>query len=245
MVKRFGKLFTVIAACALCLACLAGCGGGVSDAEAAANNRAYMAQANTAMMQLNADLVPFSEAAAAGDVVTMEQAATTAMRDMRAFEEITAPEGMTAIHAEYVAGCRDLRAALQQYVQLYRESPNLDDAAFNERIATIQRQYDDGIAHIQQGDKLVTELTGALPEGESKAESSSASQQSQSDSAAASSNEAAPAAAAAPANAQTQPEPAAEEATADEAEQADETVTDEALDEEYEGEAEYDEEEEM
>lgn len=164
MVRPFGKLAAVAAAFALCLACLAGCAGAANNVDAAAQNRAYMAQANTAMMQLNDDLVPFAEAAAAGDIVTMEQTAATAVRDMQAFEEIVAPEGMAEIHAEYAAGCKDLRAALQGYVQLYRDSASVDDADFNERIAAIQKQYDEGIAHIQQGDKMVTELNGALPE---------------------------------------------------------------------------------
>lgn len=173
--KAAGKMMGAALLCALCLAALMGCGGSASDAEAAANNRAYLSQANTAMMQVNADLASFAEAAAAGDVVTMEQTSNAAMRDMQAFEGLTPPESMAAIHDEYAAGCESLRGALQAYVQLYRDSPNLDEGAFNERATAIQQQYDEGLARIQQGDKMVVDLAGVPMDDDSSAESEGAS----------------------------------------------------------------------
>lgn len=172
MAKRIGKLLAVIATFILCIACIAGCDASPDDADAPAKNRAYMSQANTAMMQLNKDLDPFSEAVAAGDIVSMERAATAASRDIDAFMAIEPPETMKDIHAEYCAGCDELRQALQAYVQLYREADDLDEAAFNERVYVIQAQYNSGIDHLTKGDKLVTELPGALPE---ESESSAAS----------------------------------------------------------------------
>ena len=161
------KLLSTLVALALgisCLGALAGCDATAENAtDAAAQNRAYMSQANTMGMQLDNDLAKFSEAVAADDIVTMEQTAANAYRVIDAFKEIEAPEAMAGIHAEYSAGCDDLEAALQAYVLLYRESDSLDNEAFNARIADIQEKYDSGIAHLQNGDGLVTKLTGALP----------------------------------------------------------------------------------
>lgn len=174
------KLLPLIAAFVLCVACLgalAGCEASDEATDAASKNRAYMSQANTAMMHLNQDLTAFSAAVAESDVVTMEQAAATAYRDIDTFKAITAPEPMAKIHAEYSSGCDDLEASLQAYLQLFREAESLDDEDFNKRIGSIQEQYDSGIAHLQAGDKLVTELNGALPSSSSSAESSSSSAQ--------------------------------------------------------------------
>ena len=166
--------------CALCLGAISGCAPS-EQTDNAAKDRAYLSQANTTMMRLNADLEPFTAAVAAEDVVSMEQAAANVYRDIDAFKSITAPELMQDIHKEYCAGCDDLKQALQSYVALYKDAANTDIDEINDAIAAIQQQYDSGVAHLQAADKMVTELNGALPESssasssESSTESSSAS----------------------------------------------------------------------
>ena len=174
----------MVALCAMSLVAVAGCAPAEQQKDAAALNRAYLSQANTTMMQLNADLEPFTAAVAANDVVTMEQAAASVYRDIDAFKSIKPSDGMKDIHAEYCAGCDDLKQALQSYVALYKDAADADVKDINESVAAIQAQYDSGIAHLQAADKKITELPGAVPSSSSTAsdagESSSGSESSSS-----------------------------------------------------------------
>jgi hypothetical protein len=135
-----------------------------------------MSQANSAMMQLDADLEPFTAAVAAEDVVTMEQAASSVYRDIDAFKAITAPDAMKDIHAEYSAGCEDLKQALQAYIALYSDASDMDVKDLNEGLASVQALYDSGIAHLKAADGKATQLTGALPDAGSASASASASE---------------------------------------------------------------------
>ncbi|MDO4532170.1 MAG: DUF6376 family protein [Coriobacteriia bacterium] len=175
--RRIAPLLLITLVCALCLGAIAGCAP-AEQQDDAAKNRAYMSQANTIMMRLNADLEPFTAAVAAEDVVSMEQAAANVYRDIDSFKNITAPELMKDIHAEYCAGCDDLKQALQSYVALYKDAANTEASEINAAVAEIQKQYDSAIAHLQAADKKVTELNGALPTESSSASESPASTES-------------------------------------------------------------------
>ena len=175
--KTCGKAAKVLAVvmAVVCAMAVVACAPNEGQQDAAAKNRAYMSQANTAMMQLNADLKPFTAAVAAEDLVTSEQAASDVYRDIDAFTAIVPPDPMKDIHAEYSAGCTDLKAALQAYIEVYQDAADGDGKDLSEAVAAVQKQYDSGIAHLQAADKLVTELTGALPESSSSSDSTSSS----------------------------------------------------------------------
>ena len=170
--RRMVAVAVTLIVASLCLFAIAGCAPGEQEYDPA-EDRAYMSRANTTMMQLNADLEQFTEAVAAEDVVTMEKAASAAYRDMDAFKSITPPDAMKDIHAEYCAGCDDLKSALQAYIDLYKSAPDSDVKEINASIAEIQATYDSGIAHLQKADKMVSELPGATPETSSSTASSS------------------------------------------------------------------------
>ena len=177
--RRIAPVLLITLVCALCLGAIAGCMP-AEQQDDAAKDRAYMSQANTIMMRLNADLEPFTAAVAAEDVVSMEQAAANVYRDIDSFKNITAPELMKDIHAEYCAGCDDLKQALQSYVTLYKDAADTESSEINASIAEIQKQYDSAIAHLQAADKKVTELNGALPSESSSAASESSTTASES-----------------------------------------------------------------
>ena len=177
--RRIMVAMMVAALCALSLAAMVGCEPLGQTEDTAAQNRAYLSQANTSMIHLNADLDSFTAAVAAEDLVTMEQVAGAVYRDIDAFEAITAPNDMKGIHEEYKAGCEDLKQALQSYVALYKDADEMDEKDMNEAIAAIQAQYDSGIAHLEAGDKMVTELPGALPESSSSSSDTSESSSSE------------------------------------------------------------------
>ena len=79
--RRIAPVLLIALVCALCLGAIAGCMP-AEQQDDAAKDRAYMSQANTIMMRLNADLEPFTAAVAAEDVVSMEQAAANVYRDI-------------------------------------------------------------------------------------------------------------------------------------------------------------------
>ena len=169
------KMLTAVIAMVsvVCLAAVIGCAPAETTEDNAALNRAYIATANTAMMQVNADLEPFTAAVAAEDVVTMEQAATKVYRDFDQFKATTPPKDMEDIHKEYCAGCDDLKQALQSYVSLYKDAQNADVDDINKALEQVQEQYDSGIAHLQAADKMVTSLPGATPDASSSASDAS------------------------------------------------------------------------
>ena len=174
--RKIMAMIMAVALSALCLGMVSGCAQPANQEDNAAKNRAYISQANTMMQQLNADLEPFTAAVAAEDVVTMEQAAANVYRDFAAFEKVTPPADMKDIHAEYSAGCEDLKQAMQAYVALFKDAADTDVSDLNEKLADVQKQYDSGIAHLQAGDKKMTELPGATPSSSSSAESGSSTE---------------------------------------------------------------------
>lgn len=164
--RRLSALIGVVLL-GMCLAVLSGCAAQEETTDVAAENRAYMSQANNIAMQLDEDLEPFTEAVADGDIVSMEQAASNVYRDIETFKALEAPDDMSEIHAEYSAGCDDLKEALQSYIALYQEADGMEADEINESLATIQEKYDDGISHLQAADTMVTQLNGALPSSSS------------------------------------------------------------------------------
>jgi len=165
------KTVVIAVVAAMCLVAAMGCAPAEQQEDNAALNRAYISAANTAMMRVNADLEPFTAAVAAEDVVTMEQAATQVYRDLDQFKETVPPKDMENIHKEYCAGCDDLKAALQSYVTLFKDSADADVKDINDALAEVQKQYDSGIAHLQAADKMVTSLPGATPDASSSSSS--------------------------------------------------------------------------
>ena len=183
--RRMMAILLAAALSVLCLAAMAGCAPSAETEDAASLNRAYMSKANTAMSQMNADLEPFTAAVAAGDIVTMEQAATNVYRDIDSFKRISAPDMMVEIHAEYCAGCDDLKNALQAYIAVFKDAEGADVSDINEVLGPVQQKYDSAIAHLQTADTLVTKLNGAMPSSSSSDGASTAASASSSSTASA------------------------------------------------------------
>lgn len=160
--KFIATIVTVVIAAAFA-SVLAGCSSSgtiSSSSDTASLNRQYMSQANTAMSQLNTDLSSFVEAASAGDLVTMRTTADKAFQSISALKALTPPEDLKSVHSEYTAGCDDLQAALNAYIQLYADSTasSMDSSTFESRLSDIQDRYNSGIAHLQQADKAAAEM---------------------------------------------------------------------------------------
>lgn len=169
-------------ALAICLAiscaAFAGCAGGQQQGatESQKANRAYMAQVNETMVELDAQLDQFTDAVSRGDVVNMRTQADNAYKSLDKLAKIEAPEELKPIKESYVAGAEKLRTALDEYIDLYTEmsakDSDIDKESYDERIKSIQQLYDEGVAALQQGDEKA-----AAGNGSSSSQSASASSQ--------------------------------------------------------------------
>lgn len=146
-------------ACVVVLACglLAGC------ANTAANNanseqqanRAYMSQVNEIMEQLDSGLDSFIDAVSRGDVVNMRTQADNAFQILDKLNDLEVPEELSDVHEKYVEGADKLRGALDGYISLYTDmsGASFDQSTYDDRIAQIQKLYDDGVALMQEADE--------------------------------------------------------------------------------------------
>lgn len=158
------KALALVCATVLGAAVLAGCGPNASTAatEAQKANRAYMSQVNEAMEELGERLDLFVDAVSRGDIVNMRTQADNAYKALDKLESIEAPDELKDIREDYVNGTAKLRQALDAYIDLYSDTAaksnskgNIDEDAFNERVAEIQALYDEGVALLQKGDGTV------------------------------------------------------------------------------------------
>lgn len=165
--KLTKRLVTMAAAAILALGALsiAGCATTAAsdpNAEAQAQNRAYMTQVNQTMEDLSDRLDSFNEAVSRGDVVTMKGEAENAYKCIASIESLEAPEALKDIKQSYVDGCNSLKSALDSYIALYTEVESataeapFDYSTFQSRIQEIQGLYDQGIAKLQEADEKAT-----------------------------------------------------------------------------------------
>ena len=141
----------------------AGCASGATNSatEAQQANRAYMSQVNETMTQLDTNLDSFIDAVSRGDVVNMRTQADNAYKSLDKLAGIEAPEALGDIKKSYVEGTGKLRQALDQYIDLYTEAAkagdNFDWSKYDDRVKSIQKLYDEGVAELEAGDKAAAE----------------------------------------------------------------------------------------
>lgn len=145
--------------CVVALACgmLSGCANTAANNATSAQqaNRAYMSQVNEIMEQLNSGLDSFVDAVSRGDIVNMRTQADNAYKALDKLGELEAPENLSDVQEKYVEGADKLRGALDAYISLYTEmnGASFDKATYDDRIAQIQKLYDDGVKLMQEGDE--------------------------------------------------------------------------------------------
>lgn len=153
-IVRLGAL-----ACVIALACglLAGCANSATASATAEQqaNRAYMSQVNEIMEQLDISLDSFVDAVSRGDVVNMRTQADNAFKVLDKLGNLEAPDSLTDVQEKYVEGSDKLRGALDGYISLYADmnGASFDMSTYDERIAQIQKLYDDGVKLMQEGDE--------------------------------------------------------------------------------------------
>lgn len=164
MRKNFvSRIAAVALAGALSLTALAGCmqqTTAVSEEQEA--NRAYMTQVNQKMDALADKLDSFSDAVSRNDLVSMRTQADQAFKLIDEVSGIEAPEVLAEVKTGYVEGCTALEDALSSYIDLYTEAETADGtfdaSAYDERLASIQKLYDEGVAKLEEADAKASEL---------------------------------------------------------------------------------------
>ncbi|MDO4183532.1 MAG: hypothetical protein Q4E12_08030 [Coriobacteriia bacterium] len=148
---------------ALCLViavAFVGCANnGVSSpqAQAQAENRAYMSQVNQTMETLNEKLDLFVDAVSRGDAIGMKTQVDRAMESLTALENLEAPEALKEVQDSYKSGCENLKLALKDYVNLVTTTEDftaIDAAA----LETIQSEYDAGVKALKEADEKAASL---------------------------------------------------------------------------------------
>lgn len=157
---RFSKVVTVFCAGVLMVASLAGCAQQSNSlTEQQQQSDEYMSQVNLTMDDLQSRLDSFSDAVSRDDVVGMRTQADNAFKVLDELNNIEVPEGLEDIQQNYVDGTTELKDALNAYIDLYTEIDSATDeqpfdwSTYDERIADIKTQYDEGIEKLQAADE--------------------------------------------------------------------------------------------
>ena len=158
------KAVGVMCAAFVAVAALAGCTSQESAAtKQQSENRQYMTQVNQTMEDLQSRLDGFTDAVSRGDLVGMRTQADTAYKALDELGKLNVPDDLKDIQQEYVDGTNKLKDALNAYIELYTEIDSATEAqpfdysTYDQRIADIKSQYDEGIGKLQSGDNKASE----------------------------------------------------------------------------------------
>ena len=158
------KAVSVMCAAFVAVAALAGCASQESAAtKQQSENRQYMTQVNQTMEDLQSRLDGFTDAVSRGDLVGMRTQADNAYKALDELGKLNVPDDLKDIQQEYVDGTNKLKDALNAYLELYTEIDSATEAqpfdysTYDQRIADIKSQYDEGIGKLQSGDNKASE----------------------------------------------------------------------------------------
>ena len=115
------------------------------------------------MEDLQSRLDGFTDAVSRGDLVGMRTQADNAYKALDELGKLNVPDDLKDIQQEYVDGTNKLKDALNAYIELYTEIDSATEAqpfdysTYDQRIADIKSQYDEGIGKLQSGDNKASE----------------------------------------------------------------------------------------
>lgn len=143
----------------LLVAALGGCAAHDTQAtQQQSLNRQYMMQVNQTMEDFKSQLNDFTEAVSKNDMVGMHTEADKAFKIIADFEKLEAPEDLQDVKSAYLNGMHGLKDALRAYIDLYTEVDTatedkpFDWKTYDERLAKIEKQYNEGMDKLQEGD---------------------------------------------------------------------------------------------
>ena len=158
------KSISLVCSGVLAAAMLAGCTAPQNSATSEQKaNREYMSEVNQKVDSLSDKLSDFKDAVSRNDVVNMKTTAANAGKVLDDLAAVEAPDELADIQSNYIEGTKALETALNAYVDLYTEIDSATDAnpfdwsTYDARVATIQQQYDQGVAALKAGDEAAAE----------------------------------------------------------------------------------------
>lgn len=167
--KRFTRIIGMVLAASLCMGvfALAGCISNplqqqmAAETSAASANRNFMATLNRQTADLQKALDEFQQAVADDNAVTMQAQLKAVDQIIDAVKNTSPTDTLRAVKDGYVDALTALDSALDDYADLYAQvkSGAIDSAAFNERLAAVQKAYDEGIEKMKAADQAVKDVS--------------------------------------------------------------------------------------
>ena len=159
------KIFVSLACVLTCCFFLVGCNGQnaiptANDMEKAATS-AYFAEVNSVVGEFNGALADFPADVKDKNVTDMKDKLEASQKILDKFNAIEAPQNCTDIHKNYGDGLLQMQQALSDYVAVYSSFVNgeLGNDVLNQRVASIQNSYNNGLDLLNKADKQAAEAT--------------------------------------------------------------------------------------
>lgn len=158
--------FAFAAAIAFALAFLVACTPAqqAADEEKPPTASDYMVSMAKSSTQLSERLSDFAAAVAENDVSAVQAKADAAYEVIDQMDGLEAPDELKEVKDKYNEATKSLKDALKDYTALYLEIQNApegaprDDAAYAQRIEAVQKEYDQGLNHLEEADEMASKL---------------------------------------------------------------------------------------
>lgn len=165
--RSFKKIVTALSvftlSCFLVIAamCICSCdkiGMNVSDVEKAATN-AYFSEVTSLSRDLTSSLADFQADVKEKNIDAMKDKLEKTQSIIDDFNKLDVPQNCEDVQKDYLDGFIQLQNALSNYVQIYSDFINgtIDNSVLQERVAEVQKSYNEGLALLRQADKLASE----------------------------------------------------------------------------------------
>lgn len=125
-----------------------------------AENSAYFAQVNSISSDFKNILSDFSTCVKDKNVDEMKNKVENAQKAIDDFNKIDTPKSCKEIQKAYSDGYLQLQQALSDYVTVYSDYINgqMDANVLNERVASVQKSYNEGLELLKKADKLASDI---------------------------------------------------------------------------------------
>lgn len=165
MAKKFRNTVAGASLCFILAGTLAGCAAAPSPhlTEAQKENRAYMSQINGFIENLSSCLDSFNSAVSRYDTVGMKAQISKISDEIDKLSKKDAPEVLAPMKDKYLSALGTLKTALNSYVDLYSAAQQgttltFTSKAYADKLAAIQKQYDEGLASLKEADAIALDL---------------------------------------------------------------------------------------
>lgn len=125
-----------------------------------AKTTAYFGEVNTIAKEFNNVLSDFQSDVKDKNVDAMQNKLKESQSLIDQFNKIEVPENCTEIQKNYSDAFLQLQQALSDYVNIYTDFVNgqIDNSVLNERVANVQKSYNQGIELLNKADKMAAEF---------------------------------------------------------------------------------------